>query len=81
MDEIRVRLKDGSLVRQPDGKWKAEGRVRPGLVAHANAITDEYRYSPADGYPGYRLAELVAQALGGEAVLPEPPPLPKGAIP
>lgn len=60
-----------------DGSWDAELQRAFSIAGYA---TEEYRYGPADGYPGYGLAQLVANAVGGKAVLPPHPPIPPGAV-
>jgi hypothetical protein len=94
--EIVVKLSDGTeLVLTPNPDWsyckltaRGEGvdsYVPDGPLAQAlliaRPIVDGYRYNPGHGYPGYMLASRVADAVGGEAILPPIPPAPPDAIP
>ena len=79
---IRVKTRSGgSLVLDDAGQWHPQGHVTMEDLARARDVTEDYTYSPAHGYPDFLLAQLVARAIGGEAILPTPPPIPPGAIP
>lgn len=79
MEPIRVQLPKGQLIYQND-EWQSDGASKHDLTA-AQRISLDYTYSPADGYPGCALAMIVAQRLGGKAILPDFPPVPKDAVP
>lgn len=84
-----VKLKNGGtllLIPDPERPTRytvtAQGPVNPAALGAARTVAASYEYGgPADGYPGCRLAWEIAQAVGGEAILPPAPPLPEGAIP
>lgn len=79
---VQVKLPGGGVLTYDRSarRWNAEGAVKPADLDRANEMAAEYVYSTADGYPGCLHATEVARALGGEAVLPEPPPAPEGAM-
>lgn len=87
---IVVKLPEGYLqLESSRGKWEwvpgadAQGDDAQALAVKAdfaNLLTEDYRYSPADGQPGHRLAWEVAQKLGGEAVVPPPDKAPEGLV-
>lgn len=81
MDRIKVKLPDGGLISYDSGRWIAENDQGRMALLTANDMTADYHYSPGHGYPGAYLAKLIAEELGGEAILPKFPPLPEGAIP
>ncbi len=78
---IAVHFEDGSVVTLDleTWKWSPQEGGQAGLKAGmANCVL--YDYSAGDGEPGFHYAEMVAERLGGEAVLPEPPPGQEGVL-
>lgn len=74
-EPIQVNLPSGVVLtldtNESPWKWSGEGGGEDaGLYAGlANCVHQDY--SPADGEPGYLLAQKVADLMGGEAILPE----------
>ncbi len=74
--------------RPPHQSWTADdprddedgskNRAIVQALSRAAAVTERYEYGAQDGYPGYRLTQMVADVVGGEAILPPLPPTPKG---
>lgn len=80
-DQVAVKLPGGgTLTLGPEKRWQPSGGADTEAVAVAQEIADNYEYNPGEGYPGYRLAQIVADALGGEAVLPPREPGKKGTV-
>lgn len=77
-DLPRITLGSGASMILEGRRWKAEGDVPPELMGAAARITEDYQYTPSDGYPGYALAAEVAKAVGGKLHLPPVPDLPDG---
>ena len=78
---VKLRVAEGllSLRRMGPEEWKwvpvLSNAERP-LQQIAELATHmsnppHYRYSPADGQPGYRLAQMLAQEMNGKAIVPE----------
>lgn len=78
---IMVRLGD-HVIRYEKGQWVPGDNDQRTLVlaSMARAITTTYQYSPSHGQPGYQLAHMVADAIGGKAVLPPVPPAKPGVV-
>ena len=79
---VKVSLPGGGELHMTADKftWQAHGHVNPHLLKAAQRIADDYSWTPDHGYPGHKLADMVARELGGRAVLPDIPPLPEGAV-
>jgi hypothetical protein len=78
---IRVQFDSGALVLDV-GRWKftPDGKVDSDKVRAAEKTLRGYSWSPADGYPGYKLCRELAEKLGGKMTAPPPPPLPEGVV-
>ena len=65
---------EGHIELVGDGRtWRAVGAEDDQYLAlslkHARLVTADYQYSPADGWPGRRLAEMVATEMKGQLEL------------
>ncbi len=67
---------DGYLEAVPGNPWtwKAIGSEAAEYKDFADFVAERYEYSPADGKPGFRLAQMVAAKIPGATL--ELPPLP-----
>ncbi len=63
--EFRVQLDGGSLVRDERGQWLPDGWVSPETLKQVREVVRGYHYSPTQGYPGYPITYLIAEATGG----------------
>lgn len=81
-EPIKVKAGDSTIVLTASETWEPEsgGPGEQVLAEFANAVSARYEYSPADGWPGHALAHMVAEAVGGEAILPPVPPAKEGVV-
>lgn len=67
---------DDFLEKDKQGKWQASGPLDDDLQRQFMELLANFsnsypcEYSPADGAPGYRIAQELAKIFGGEAILP-----------
>lgn len=78
----RIKLDSGGyLVLGLDMKWRRTKDANPSKLRTAADLSLTYKYGPGKGYPGVQLTHAIAKVVGGTAEVPEPPPMPEGAIP
>ena len=82
MIQIKVVYNDGEITRDPRSKeWKFSTGLDENIIRMAKEIMQSFRNSPAYGYPGCYLAQLIAERTGGRAeITGEPPEAPEGAV-
>ena len=81
MERIQVRLGDHE-VQYINNQWiPMDDDERTLVLAEAaRAISAGYEYRASHGEPGYRLANIIARSVGGEAILPPIQPAPPGTV-
>lgn len=87
-DEVKpmavIRTERWAIALLPRWIWRAEDEsniLSKLAAAAANLHSTGYHYSPAHGYPGGRLADLVAERIGGTVELPpQPENTPEGVV-
>ncbi len=71
------------LLDMENQQWKVVGDVKPDMdqqIKNANVIITNYRYSPGDGFPGYKITKDTAEAIKGKPVVPPTPKVNKDVV-
>jgi hypothetical protein len=79
----KVKTPHATVFLMPGWRWvpaKGGGEVARAVAAMASSAGLHYTYSPADGFPGAKLARMVAEMLGGVASFPPRGPSIPGAV-
>ena len=84
MAKLQIKTRVGTISYDVSSrKWTAE-EGDPSwtglLVAEAERLSIGYSYSPADGQPGARLVQDVANKMGGKAIISPCPPVEEGVV-
>ncbi len=74
MTGIQIKLKEGGVLAYDpqSGAWRAD-EAGKWAEWYANEVASDYRYSPADGNPGVKLANMIVSRLGGQVIAPDFP--------